>query len=56
MTPDEFKRIRKESNLKQTDLAKKLYKSRREIQNYESGDVSIPWLVEYAMLNHVRKA
>ena len=48
MTPETFKRWRKRHDMTQEECARELgFKDRRQIINYEKGDVSIPryiWL------------
>ena len=46
---DQFRRKRKRLRLTQTELAKRLGKSRPQIARYESGEYPVPKAIELAM-------
>jgi len=49
MDKDQFRRKRKRLRLTQTELAKRLGKSRPQIARYESGEYPVPKAIELAM-------
>jgi transcriptional regulator with XRE-family HTH domain len=49
MDKDQFRRKRKRLGLTQTELAKRLGKSRPQIARYESGEFPVPKAIELAM-------
>lgn len=49
MTPAEFKSLRLKLNYSQITLGKQLFKTTRQIQNYEYGKTKIPKLVEWGI-------
>ena len=49
MDKDQFRRKRKRLGLTQTELAKRLGKSRPTIARYESGELPVPKAIEMAL-------
>ena len=49
MDKDQFRRKRKRLKFTQTELAKRLGKSRPQIARYESGEFPVPKAIELAM-------
>ena len=49
MDKDQFRRKRKRLRLTQTELAKRLGKSRPTIARYEAGDFPVPKAIEMAL-------
>lgn len=49
MTNDDFRAIRKTLRLTQAELARELGYGKRQIWSYESGDVTVPAVVNLAL-------